>query len=468
MGRRLTVTTTSQARNGSIVLATDTALGRLGDEGYELIVSSHSIVARAAKPAGLFYAVQTLRQLLPVETLQSRAVAKNAWAVPAVTVEDQPRYPWRGIMLDPAIKFFLPMDTLLRYIDLLAFHKMNRLHLHLTDATNWTIEIKKYPQLTQREKTQRPARCYGQDDIRRIVAYAAARHIVVVPEIEMPSHATAAIRALPALGCVGDSTLQDMCAGSDKTYEILENILTEVMDLFPSPFIHVGGDEYFGVSWTKCPHCQKRLKEENLDSQDTERLRNLFAKCAGDKKKYLLYRYMMRRVCHFVVSKGRQPILWDDLSWQGQFPEGAIIEQWHFKGGNDAFACTATPENPAVEAARAGHDVLVSPFSHLYFDYSGAWRHVYDLEPTPADISADQGCRILGPHAAVWFREPDKLDVELFPRLCALAEIGWTSKANKNSGDFAKRLRAHRLRAKALGVHLIYDGPKDNDCPWRG
>ena len=136
----------------------------------------------------------------------------------------------------------------------------------------------------------------------------------------MPSHATAAIRALPALGCVGDSTLQDMCAGSDKTYEILENILTEVMDLFPSPFIHVGGDEYFGVSWTKCPHCQKRLKEENLDSQDTERLRNLFAKCAGDKKKYLLYRYMMRRVCHFVVSKGRQPILWDAFRGKVSFP----------------------------------------------------------------------------------------------------------------------------------------------------
>jgi hexosaminidase len=454
---------------GGILLTTKHTVANLGDEGYVLDITPEWVVAQANKAAGLFYAAQTLRQLLPPEAVDPKSAAGSDRPLPCVRIEDRPRFPWRGLMLDPA-RQFLTTDFLKRYIDLLAFYKLNRLQLHLTDDTAWTIEIKKYPQLTDISRWPMPPAgrdrgIYTHEQVRALAAYAASRHVMLVPEIEMPAH-----NAIPGwvlsreVLCVNNpyrthekpwdekltSQWTEPCAANPKTLEIYQNILREVMEVFPAPYIHLGGDEYFGLAWAHCPECRKLIETENLRRGDSDELKRLFGSgCLGSKEKYLVYRYLMTRICDFVRSQGRRPVLWDDLSWRGRFPQGAVIMQWHYQGGVDYMQKVTTPENPAAEAARAGPDAVVAPFSHLYFDLNSPLEAVYRFDPMPAGLTPEQQSRVLGPHAPVWDQREDQVDSRTFPRLYALAEIAWTPKATANPPEFLRRVAIHERQRAA-------------------
>ncbi len=477
-GFALAVTPLQEAERPSkgVVFRLDPALERLGGAGYTLDVDAERAELRAFKSAGLLYACQTLLQLLPPEVFSPAKVEGIAWKTPCVQIEDTPRFAWRGLMLDPA-RFFLTKDYIKRYIDLLALHKMNRLHLHLTDSEAWTLQIDAYPELTNMDKwplkmAERAAGTYSHEDIREIVRYAEARNVTVVPEIELPAHASVVLAAYPELMCAnnplrtGDRAWDgkcyewaEYCPAAENTYKFIETVLSEVMELFPSSYIHLGADEYFGLAWKQCPECQKKAAEARAAGEDSEELKALFANCLGDHEKYLLYRRLIQRVCGFVVSKGRQPVLWDDLSWRGNYPAGAVVNQWHYKGGMDCFQNVITPVDPAVEAATTGHDVIASPFSHLYFDLGDARNTelVYRYEPLPEGLTEEQARRILGPSAPAWNQPQQQADQMIFPRLVALSEVGWTERGNRNWEAFAAREKAHCRRLALLGVKFPRD-----------
>ncbi|MEI6168259.1 MAG: beta-N-acetylhexosaminidase [bacterium] len=449
----------------------------LGEEGYELDIHPDRILIRASKPAGAFYACQTLRQLLQSEV----------WYIPCLSIQDQPRFPWRGLMLDTA-RQFLSKDFVKRYIDLLAYYKMNRLHLHLTDNDAWTLEIKQYPQLTETDRwlwqadVQKSRGVYSQEDIREIVAYATSRYVVVVPEIEMPAHSINSQLAMRDLLCPnnpwrkakpdwkqwpevepGCTTWPDQnliaaeyCMGSEKTFEFLETVLTEVMDLFPSPWIHIGGDEYLGNTWSQCPLCQAR--QATLAHEDSPEIAALHRNAKGDPKKYLLYRYGMRRMAKFVVAKGRIPIMWDTLAWGGKYPAGAVVHQWHPCGEQDEYEQTDVPGNPIVDAIENGHEVINSSCSHLYFDYDMVKTpldKVYGFEPVPDQLPEDKRKHILGAHAPVWGQRPENVDRQTFPRLLALAELNWSAVGQRDWASFQRRLPSHEVRLKDFGKYLL-------------
>jgi hexosaminidase len=448
----------------SIVLRIDPALKSLGPEGYALTIAPDRVEMRAAESAGLFYACQTLRQLVPA------AAADGPRSVPCVRIEDKPRFAWRGLMLDPA-RCFLDVKLLKRYIDVLAEYKMNRLHLHLTDDDAWTLEIKRYPELTDsRRWPMKPAvhngGFYRQDDIRELVAYAATRHVMLVPEIESPAHNAVLATALREKILCRNNPYRsgtkpfdpkasyewtEPCAASPAAFEVYKNILDETMGLFPSPYVHLGGDEYFGRTWEACPDCRTLVDKENLRRFDTPELKRLFAKCQGSPDKYLVYRFWMTKLCDYVRSQGRQPILWDDLAWRGDFPAGVAIMQWHYRGGPDGAQHVATPEDPAIEAASAGRPVIAVPFGCLYFDYDRPMELVYRFEAVPASLPADRRQLILGPQAAAWAMAPNVLERRVFPRLYALAEVGWSSAESRNWRDFVRRLE-QRDRTTVPGV----------------
>lgn len=440
---------------------------QLGSEGYALAVEKDRIVVEAATETGVFYACQTLRQLLPSETEHAPETPGIAVTTPGVRIEDSPRYSWRGLMFDPA-RNFLTVKFLKRWIDMMARHKMNRLHLHLTDSESWTLPIGKYPELANARKWPPVAEAdrnwhlvrgfYSRGDLREIVDYARSRHVMVIPEIDVPAHALILTACYPELLCPNNpmrlgkksfdaeaSNLAEVCPGSERTFEILADILAETMEIFPSPYIHVGGDEYFGIAWADCPLCQARMKEENLDAQDNETLRKLFGNCQGDKMKYLLYRYFMRRVCSLVTSSGRTPIVWDDLSWQGNYPESAVVEQWHFRNGFDFWQQTATPENPALEAVRAGQDAIVATYDALYLRHEYVTpESIYRFDPTPLGLTAEQSKRILGPQGCMWLLDESRIDETLPAKFLALAEIAWSPRQALGWNDFSQRLESQR------------------------
>ncbi len=461
---------------GGLNFRIDSALGCLGNEGYNLNVDANAVHVRAFKPAGLLYACQTLLQLLPAKIFSSTKVDGVAWTLPCVKIEDQPRFAWRGLMLDPA-RFFLTKDYIKRYVDLLALHKMNRLHLHLTDSEAWTLKIEAYPELTNMDKwpgklAERTSGIYTPADIREIVDYAASRNVTIIPEIELPAHSVVAMAAYPDLMCPNNPLRTgsrpwdgksyewaEYCASAPDTYTFIETVLTEVMRLFPSPYIHLGGDEYFGLGWKNCPSCQQQVKEARAAGEDNAELKTLFSKCLGDQEKYLLYRRLMRKVCDFVVSKGRQPMIWDDLSWRGNYPTGSVVNQWHYKAGMDYFQMVPTPGDPAVEAASTGHDVVASPFSHLYFDLGDPrnTQLVYSYEPMPEGLTGDAAKRILGPSAPAWSQPQIHADQMIFPRLLALSEVGWTARDRRNWDAFVEHNRTHYRRLALLGVKFPQD-----------
>jgi hexosaminidase len=412
----------------------------LGPEGYELTVTPERVIIRASQPAGIFYGKQTLQQLLP-------------GPIPCLHIEDRPRFPWRGAMLDVARHFF-PKEFVKRYIDLLALHKLNTLHLHLTDDQGWRVEIKKYPKLTEvgswRAETNGDGKRYGgfftQDDLREIVAYAAERHITVVPEIEMPGHGLAALTAYPELSCTGGpfkvrtrwGVEPDVyCAGNEKTFAFVQDVLDEVLAIFPSKFIHIGGDECPKARWKKCPKCQARMKAEGL------------------KNEHELQSYFIRRIEKHLSSKGRRLIGWSEIR-EGGLAKNAALMDWI--GG-------------AVEGASAGHDVVMSPTSHCYFDYYQSQdkkaepkaiggfiplSKVYAFEPVPAKLAPQFHKHILGAQANLWTEyipTPQQAEYMTFPRLCALAEVVWSPAAARNWDDFSVRLTQHLKHLDALKVN---------------
>jgi hexosaminidase len=428
-----------------ILLTTRNADDTLGDEGYDLTVTRDTVVIRAPHPKGIFYGIQTLRQLLPPAIESPQQVNDVAWKAPVAHIWDKPRFPWRGYLLDVS-RHFRTKAFVERTIDLLAYHKMNVLHWHLTDDQGWRVQILQYPLLTQvgawrGEGANRYGGFYTQDDIREIVRYAASRCVTIVPEIEMPGHCTAALAAYPQYSCTGGpfkvgthwGIYPDIyCAGNDATFTFLENILTEVMGLFPSQFIHIGGDEAPKERWKACPKCQQRMKDEHLANEEA------------------LQSYFIRRIDAFLQMHGRRLVGWDEILKGGLSPN-ATVQSWHGFAG-------------AIEAARMHHDVIVSPTAYCYLDYSlGATslEKAYSFDPVPAELTPDESKGVLGLEGCMWGEVvPTEKDVDehTWPRLCALAEVAWSPKDHRDFDDFSARLETHVVRLKEMGVHASYPG----------
>jgi hexosaminidase len=477
-GLRLAVVPSDAAGvpQNAILLMIKTADAALGAEGYSLEVSPAGVVICAAAGPGLFYGTQTLLQLLPPQVFCStKPQAPPVWAVPAVRIEDRPRFPWRGLVLDSARHFFT-VEEIENFIDLMVQHKLNVLHWHLTDDVGWRLEIKRYPKLTQigawrkgilfglnpKDSTAwgadgRYGGFYSQDEVRRLVAYAKDRYVRIMPEIEMPGHIGAALAAYPEYGCTGrrfdpDEGARKMgicCAGNDATYEFIEGILSEVLDLFPSKFIHVGGDEVGKEQWKACPKCQARIRREGL------------------KDECQLESYFIRRIEKFLNARKRTLIGWDEILEGGLAPNAAVMSWRGAEGG--------------IAAANAGHDVLMTPFYHCYFDlYQAAsgepkaiggfvpLERVYAFEPVPPGLAAGAAKHILGSSGNLWseyFPNYAHVQYMAYPRACAMAEVTWSDPKHKNWDDFRRRLDVHLRRLKAEGVNYRPPRPNDSQPP---
>jgi len=450
-----------------IELKLDPALEKLGEEGYRLSVTPQKVSIRASRPAGIFYACQSLRQLLPPEIFRAARVANVEWTIPCVRIEDYPRFRWRGATLDSA-RHFMPKEFVRKFIDLLALQKMNTMQWHLTDDQGWRIEIRKYPRLTEigawRKETlvgrlpdDRTAPLefdgkphggyYSQDDIREIVEYARARHVNVVPEIEMPGHAQAARAAYPELGYSGKSlevltkwgVSEEIFSASEKTITFLQDVLTEVMELFPSKFIHTGGDEAVKTQWKASEEAQARIKELGLKNEEE------------------LQGYFTRRMDEFLTSKGRRLIGWDEILEGGLAPNAVVMSWRGVKGG--------------IAAARAGHDVVMAPTGYTYFDYYQSSNTdkeplaiggyvplelVYKYEPIPEELPAEYAKHVLGAQGQLWTEympTPKQVEYMAFPRLAALAEVTWTPRESKDYQEFLERLSTYLMRLGILDVN---------------
>lgn len=470
--------------------------GELGAEGYRILVSPTGVHLHGGGPEGVFWGAQTLRQLLGPDAFRRAPLAAREWRIPFCRIEDSPRFGWRGLMLDVA-RHFLPKDAVLRYLDLMAAHKLNVLHLHLTDDQGWRVEIKRYPRLTEvgawRERTkvglresplwdERPhGGYYTQDDIREIVSYAAQRHITVVPEIDIPGHSQAAIAAYPELGntdVVDTGALSvltswgvnpNVLSPADGTLRFYEGVLSELLDLFPSAFFHVGGDECPKEQWRASASAQARIRELGLAGEDE------------------LQSWIIRHFAGWLAERGRRLIGWDEILEGGGraegvpapggettevgLPPGAVVSSWRgYEGG--------------IAAARAGHDVVMCPESHVYLD----WRQsdladepvpiarvrtledVYRFEPVPAELTAEQAAHVIGTQANAWTEvmdSPRVVDYMVFPRLAAVAEVAWSrlpAPDERDWPDFERRMRVHYARLDALGVEYR---PPGGPLPWQ-
>ncbi|HEY9167581.1 MAG TPA: family 20 glycosylhydrolase [Candidatus Kryptonia bacterium] len=422
--------------SGLITLDIDSTSAPANPESYKLDISREKIALTARTEAGLFRGIQTLLQIFPpADSLAPQEV----YLIPCCTIIDHPRFSWRGLNLD-CCRHFMTKDFIKRYIDLLAYYKFNILHWHLTDDQGWRIEIKKYPRLTQvgAWRKEPDGSVYGgfytQEDIREIVAYAESRYINVVPEIEMPGHCMASLAAYPENSCTGGpfdvgiqwGVYKDVyCAGRDSTFIFLENILDEVMQLFPSHYIHIGGDEVPKDRWKACPRCQRRIKDNNL--KDEEELQS----------------YFIKRIEKYVESKGGEIIGWDEILEGGLAP-GATVQSWRGVDG-------------AIQAAQSKHNTIVSPGDYAYFDRSVDELDldtVYSFNPVPAGLSPDESKYVLGTEANMWSeRAPQEtVDSKLFPRILALSEVGWTELRKKDYKEFHNRLEGQYERLSCLGV----------------
>ncbi|MEU9924548.1 beta-N-acetylhexosaminidase [Streptomyces griseoluteus] len=453
--------------------------GELGAEGYRLDVTPTGADLRGGGPAGLFWGAQTLRQLLGPDAFRRAPLPGRTWRLPPVRISDTPRFGWRGLLLDVA-RHFMPKEGVLRYLDLLAAHKLNVLHLHLTDDQGWRIEIERHPRLTEigswRARTKFGHRSsslweekphgghYTRDDIREIVSYAAERHITVVPEIDLPGHSQAAIAAYPELGntdavdTVAVTVRDDwgispyVLAPTEAVLEFYEGVLEEVLALFPSPFVHLGGDECPPDQWRKSATARARAAELGL--ADVDGLRSSFAGHFGA----------------WLAARGRRMIGWDEIL-DGPLPPGAAVSSWRgHRGGRIA--------------ARAGHDVVMCPEQHVYLDHRQApgedepvpigyvrtLADVYRFEPVPDGLTAEQARHVLGAQANVWTEvteDAGRVDYQVFPRLAAFAEVAWSplpAPAERDLADFERRMGAHYRRLDALGV--AYRPPR-GPHPWQ-
>lgn len=425
------------------------AEGIQNPEGYWLTVGADGIRIDGASDAGVFYGIQTLRKAIPADARGAKV------ELPAATILDYPRFAYRGMMLDVG-RHFMPVDSVKAFIDILALHNQNRFHWHLTDDQGWRIEIKKYPKLTEigskrketvigRNSGKYDGKEYGgfytQDEIRDVVAYAAQRHITIIPEIDMPGHQLAALTAYPELGCTGGpyevwtqwGVADDViCAGNEQSMQFLEDVLAEVIELFPSEYIHVGGDECPKVRWKDCPKCQARIKAEGIKK---------------DKKhsaEEYLQSYVISRMEKFVESKGRHIIGWDEILEGGLAPNATVMSWRGMDGGE--------------EAARQHHDVIMTPNTYVYFDYYqstdterdplaiGGYiplEKVYSFEPVPASLSPEERKYIIGAQANLWTEYIPSLsqaEYMILPRIDALAETQWSDPSKKEYQGFLKRV----------------------------
>ena len=463
-------------------------------DAYTLNVTANGITIEGDTYPGTFYGMQTLIQLLPVPGKKT-LIQYPLFHIPMVSIQDHPRFPYRGLHLDVCRHIF-PLSFIKKYIDYIALHKMNYFHWHLTDDQGWRIQINKYPLLNTvaayRNGTiigrypgtgndnKRYGGYYTQEEVKEIVRYAADRHITVVPEIEMPGHASAAIAAYPGLSCFpGKEThipshpseaskqqtgkkvqetwgvFEDIfCAGKDSTFTFLQCVLDEVLTLFPSNYIHIGGDEAPKNHWKACPRCQQRMKDENL------------------KDEHELQSYFIQRMEKYLNSKGRTIIGWDEILEGGLAPN-AIVMSWRGEKGG-------------IEAARQAHKVIMTPGPPLYFDHTQTKNEdsvviggyspidmVYQYDPIPKELSAEQATYILGAQANLWaeyMKYPSKVEYHLFPRLSALSEVLWTPKVQRSWPSFEKRLLTQFNRYNLWGANYsrAYFDLKSNLLPAKG
>ena len=449
----------------AISLATDAELAtRLGAEGYTLSVTATAIAIRGGGPAGVFYGMQSLRQLLPPDVERFGWHANGgATTVSAIEIEDAPRFSWRGSLLDVS-RHFSPVSEVKKYLDTMALHKLNVFQWHLVDDQGWRIEIKKYPRLTsigawrigttrvgaEKEIDEVPhGGFYTQDEIRDVVAYAAERFITIVPEIEVPGHSSAALSAYPEFGNTDApgyapkiqsrwSIFPETYAPKPETLQFLDDVFTEVLALFPSKFIHVGGDEAMKEQWETSPTTRA------------------FMDANGLKDGHEMQSWFIRRTENFLAQRGRRLIGWDEIQEGGLAP-GAAMMAWR-------------DVKWAIEAARMGHDVVMAPTSHTYFDYTegnaeeegGAigvqttLEKVYSFDPIPAELEASYHSRVLGAQGQLWRERMPSLPVvehRAYPRLSALAEVVWSRPDRKNYADFLARLPWLLARFDRLGVN---------------
>lgn len=455
-------------RNGNAVTLTiDSELReQLGSEGYTLAVEQDLIAIIAADRKGLYYGIQTLRQVLPTQIFSHVEARAVKWSVPCVKITDYPRFMWRGVLLDPA-RHFIPIEDMRKFMDAMAVHKLNRLQLHLTDDQGWRLEIKKYPKLTEigawRNETlighyskkpwtfdgKKHGGFYSQEEMCEIIRYAEARNITIVPEIEMPGHFQAAIASYPWLGVypekqknIGLRTYwgvnHNILAPRPEGVQFCKDVLTEVMDIFPSEFIHIGGDEAKKDQWKASPEIQDMIKDKGLNNE--HELQSSFTK----------------EMDEFISSKGRRLIGWDEIL-QGGLAKGATVMSWRGEAGG-------------ITAANLGHDVVMATTSHTYFDYLqgpankeplGIGGHltlerVYRYEPVPKAFSVDKAKHVLGSQCQLWgeyINNEKHREYMAFPRVSAFSEVVWSAKKARVSSQFMKRLDTHLCRLEAAGVN---------------
>jgi len=444
--------------NNTIVFTTLGADVSLGKEGYTIEISETNINIQAVTANGFFYGLQTLLQLLPAD-IEKTGSGVKAYTLPVVSIKDKPRFAYRGMHLDVSRHMF-PVEFIKKYIDLMAMYKMNTFHWHLTDDQGWRIEIKKYPKLTRLGSIRKGTQIgktvesdsipyggfYTQEQAREIVEYAASKYITVIPEIEMPGHSVAALTAYPTLACTNGpfevrttwGVADDICcAGNDSVFTFYQDVLTEIMEIFPSTYIHIGGDEAPKVRWESCPKCQARIKAEGLKNE-TE-----------------LQSYFIKRIEKFLISKNRRLIGWDEILEGGLAPEATVMA-WR---GIQA----------AIDAAAQGHDAIMTPVDYCYFDYYqgdpatepeaiGGFltlKTVYSYNPVPPDLTPEQAGHIIGVQGNLWtefIKTPDCAEYMAFPRAIAIAEIGWSQQDRRNWDDFIVRMDKQFPRLDNMGV----------------
>ncbi len=457
-------------RNADVVFVIDSLLEK---EAYSLDITPQKVIVKGGGNEGIFYALQTIRQLLPSAIESKEVVEGYEWSIPAMKIEDSPRFEYRGLLLDAA-RYFIPIETVLKIIDCAAMLKINKLHFHLTDDNGWRLEIKKYPKLTEigawrvernvpfsaRRNPERGEPTpvggfYTQEDIRQIVKYAADRQIEVIPEIEMPAHTNSSLAAYPRLACpivdkfigvlpgLGGANSEIVyCAGNDSVFTFLQDVIDEVLTLFPSRYIHLGGDEASKKNWEKCPKCQARMKQEHIT--EIEELQG----------------YFMKRMCDYVRSKDREAIGWDELT-NSTLPDSVIILGWQGLG------------TAALKAARQGHRFIMTPARILYLiRYQGPqWfepltyfgnntlKDVYDYEPVQEDWEPEIVPLLMGVQASLWTEfcnKPEDTEYLIFPRLAALAELAWSPQGTKDWSGFLKRLDTVSEHWDMMGLNYAH------------
>ena len=433
-------------------------------DGYNLIIDAESgIVLEASTEQGLYYGFQTFRQLAPIEL--EKKESSDTIKIRNCSIEDSPKFQYRGMHLDVSRHFF-DIDFIKTYIDMIALHKMNFFHWHLTDDNGWRIEIEQYPDLSKKsayrvDRESQPWRdwepilpgekptyggFYSKDEIKEVVQYASEKYVTIIPEIEMPAHTSAVFAAYPELSCKGERlnvvpgsywpTIDIFCAGNDSVFSFLKNILTEVIELFPGEYIHIGGDEADKTFWKTCRKCQKRIHEENLKNEEG------------------LQSYFIKRIEKFILKKNKKLVGWDEILEGGLAPSATVMSWRGTKGG--------------VEAAKAGHNVIMCPTSHCYFDYYQTKKDetnktafdgyiplekVYSFNPIPKELSNKEAKHILGGQGNLWtefVKTPERAQHRVLPRMTALSEVLWTGSNTNSYKNFYKRLQYLEKRFKIL------------------